>query len=803
MDRQRPTGRKKNVTSGGSGVHKRGDGLGSGPVGSSSGYSGRKTGSSGGGMSRATKGAGISLPVIIILVILFFLKGGSGSGVTSDYGNSNTSSYGSQYSAYTQDNSSSQSTSSSSGSSQSSSGWSLGSNTSSSVDTAVADGSREKYTEILGNGKDTITLMVYMCGTDLESRNGMATNDLQEMASATIGDNVNLLVYTGGCSSWRNSVVSSKVNQIYQVTGGGLRRLESDMGTGAMTNPETLATFIKWCADNFPANRNQLILWDHGGGSVSGYGYDEKYSRSGSMSLAGLNQALANGGVKFDFIGFDTCLLGTAENAMMLDKYADYMVASEETEPGIGWYYTNWLTNLSRNTSMDTLEIGRNIIDDFVTQCQRQCPGQTATLSIVDLAEYSNTVPTKLAGFAKSVTQLISDKNYQQVSTARNNTREFARSNKIDQVDLVHLAENMGTDAGKELSSALQSAIKYNRTSSGMTNAYGLSIYFPYKRASYVDTAVSTYNAIGMDSSYSECIRAFASMQSSGQYVGGNGGTNSPLSTLFGDYSSQSSDASSEMIGQLLSSFLGGGYGDLSGLSGYSADFLSGRALSDEDTVEYLTENHFDASKLYWETNDAGEYVMELPEAQWAMVNELDMNMFYDDGEGYIDLGMDNIFSFDEDGKLVADTERNWLSINGQPVAYYHTDTTEDGDLLSISGRVPAILNGKDYVNLMIVFDNDHPNGYIAGATTDYKEGETDTVSKNLLSLEVGDTLDFVCDYYDYDQNYVDSYMLGEQMTVTDDMVISNTDVGDGKVIITYCFTDMYNQQYWSQAIEN
>ena len=95
MDKQRPQGRRKNVTGGGSGVHKRGEGLGSGPVGSSSGYSGRRPSGGSGGMSRATKGAGLSLPVIVILIIVFFLRGGSGSGVTSDYGSSNASSYGS------------------------------------------------------------------------------------------------------------------------------------------------------------------------------------------------------------------------------------------------------------------------------------------------------------------------------------------------------------------------------------------------------------------------------------------------------------------------------------------------------------------------------------------------------------------------------------------------------------------------------------------------------------------------------------------------------------------------------------
>ena len=41
--------------------------------------------------------------------------------------------------------------------------------------------------------------MVYTCGTDLESKYGMATNDMEEMrqASSKFGDKINLIVYTG------------------------------------------------------------------------------------------------------------------------------------------------------------------------------------------------------------------------------------------------------------------------------------------------------------------------------------------------------------------------------------------------------------------------------------------------------------------------------------------------------------------------------------------------------------------------------------------------------------------------------
>ena len=69
-----------------------------------------------------------------------------------------------------------------------------------------------------------------------------------------------------------------------------------------------------------------------------------------------------------------------------------------------------------------------------------------------------------------------------------------------------------------------------------------------------------------------------------------------------------------------------------------------------------------------------------------------------------------------------------------------------------------------------------------------------------MTEIRIGDTLDFLCDYYSYDGEYQDSYFLGEQMVVTENMEISNVDVGEGNVRVTYRFTDIYNQQYWTPA---
>lgn len=174
--------------------------------------------------------------------------------------------------------------------------------------------------------------------------------------------------------------------------------------------------------------------------------------------------------------------------------------------------------------------------------------------------------------------------------------------------------------------------------------------------------------------------------------------------------------------------------------------------------------------------------------------------MFYDDGEGFVDLGIDNTFSFDDNGDLIADDERNWLAINGQPVAYYHTDTVKNADgSYTDMGYVPAMLNGSR-VNLILVFEG--KNAYIAGADANYANGETETAAKSLTELQTGDKLDFICDFYTYDMQYRDSYYLGEQMTVSNDMKITNVDVGSGRVKIAYRFTDMYNREYWTPAIE-
>ena len=769
-EQKRPRRRETYHTDDGLGVHVNKEDVGTGKVGSGSGNP-----AAGGGSSTLKRagGGGIGLLLIVALIYLFakgglggLLGGGGGGGALPQVSNVFNSA-------------------------GASGSWSGEANTGK-LDTTVANGARAKYTALRGNGQDTVTIMIYMCGTDLESKYGMATKDLMEMSNATIGSNVNVIVYTGGCKRWNNSIISSTTNQIYKVESGGMRCVYQNAGSPAMTDPNTLQSFITWCAQSYPANRNLLIFWDHGGGSISGYGYDERSPRSGSMSLAQIDQALKGANMKFDIIGFDTCLMATVENAMMLSKYADYMVASEETEPGVGWYYTNWLTNLSRNTSISSLDLGKNIIDDFVDVCSQQCRGQQTTLSMVDLAELSYTMNTSFADFSTSTKNLIANNGYKTVSSARSVTREFAGSSSIDQIDLVHFAKNLNTKESNELARVLLNAVKYNRTAN-ITNAYGLSIYFPYKKASGVDQAVKTYNSIGLDNKYSECIREFASLGVCGQAA--SGGSGSPVPSLLGNLGGSSSSSSGTPdLTQLLGMFLSSGRG----LNSENTQFLSERSMSMEDTASYIAANRFDPSNLVWTEHD-GHQMIVLEQDQWDLVQDLDLNMFYDDGEGYVDLGLDNTFEWDESGQLIGDTDGSWLSINGQPVAYYRMSTSEEGDHYTITGRVPVYLNGE-LMDLILIFNDENPRGFIAAARPHYSDDETQTVAR-LTELKDGDRIEFLCDYYTYDGVYQATYKLGSPMIYTSGkMVISNTDLG-GKCVALYRFTDIYGQYYWTLPV--
>ncbi|MBQ4290214.1 MAG: peptidase C11, partial [Clostridia bacterium] len=200
-----------------------------------------------------------------------------------------------------------------------------------------------------------------------------------------------------------------------------------------------------------------------------------------------------------------------------------------------------------------------------------------------------------------------------------------------------------------------------------------------------------------------------------------------------------------------------------------------------------------DSTELVWK--NAGRYdVISLTEEQWNLVQKLELNVFVDDGEGFIDLGLDNYYEFNSYG-LVNAYDGSWLAIGDQFVAYYYEKT--DGN--TISGRIPVLLNGER-AELLVEFVGNAP-GAVRGARRVYVNGETETVAKPWAELEAGDVIIPIADYYTYQKQYVDSFEIGDPivydgtaLTVSDRILVDD-------YVATYLFTDIYNQEHWSEKL--
>ena len=164
-------------------------------------------------------------------------------------------------------------------------------------------------------------------------------------------------------------------------------QLVADLGEVNMADGQTLVDFVTWAIETFPADKHVLIMSDHGMGWPGGWSDPEpRGSVDRSIPLAAalgdelflmeLDEALGKiraqtGLDKFELIGMDACLMGHLEVFSALAPHARYAVASQETEPALGWAYTSFLDELQANPDMDGAELGRLIVGSYIEEDQR------------------------------------------------------------------------------------------------------------------------------------------------------------------------------------------------------------------------------------------------------------------------------------------------------------------------------------------------------------------------------------------------------------------------------------------------
>ena len=365
-----------------------------------------------------------------------------------------------------------------------------------------------------------LTVMVYLCGSNLESSYGSASADLEEIAKAPLDySQVSVLVMGGGSSAWASEfrseeTVIKELGRAPFAAASGFRPIQAGGERKNMGDSATLSQFLTACAERAPAEEYALIIWDHGGGPVNGVCWDE-LNGGDHLTLDELSQALADSPFrdrKLSWIGFDARLMSSVEVASKMAPYAEYMIASQAEEPVSGWNYA-FLSGIEQD--QNGAETGMRIVDSYFDFPQKL--DRDLTLACVDLSQVQG-IEDSMDVMYRQMAGKISEENFSTISKLRIKATSFGKgmediagTSGYDLVDVVSLSESYAQEASslaQAVRDAVEKAVVYHRSS--VDGSSGLSIYHPYRNQSKFSSEwKNTYEQLNFCQGYTDYVNAY------------------------------------------------------------------------------------------------------------------------------------------------------------------------------------------------------------------------------------------------------------------------------------------------------
>lgn len=262
---------------------------------------------------------------------------------------------------------------------------------------------------------DDYTIMIYMCGADLESGDGLASMDLDEILSVSGQPNkVNIIVETGGAKSWTKSEISASYLQRWELTNGSMVK-KDELNKASMGLQTTFQSFLEWGLNTYPAKKMGLIMWNHGG-AMDGCCFDENFSDDGLTPIESYNAITSaknncNWSSNLEWIAYDACLMAIQDVAEYNSYNFNYMISSQESEAGYGYDYDAWLPDLYANTSIDTATLLEKVGHTFIEEekalyAENSWGACDQTQSVYDLSKIS-AYKTAFENLASSLYSII------------------------------------------------------------------------------------------------------------------------------------------------------------------------------------------------------------------------------------------------------------------------------------------------------------------------------------------------------------------------------------------------------------
>ncbi len=280
-------------------------------------------------------------------------------------------------------------------------------------------------------------------------------------------------------------------------------KLIEDMGTGVdMGIPQTLNDFIAWGKSNFPADHYAVVVWDHGNGWLPKYkggtvpalppavSYDDETGHS--IQIYELNRGFTNQHV--DIIAFDASLMQMSEVAYQLRNNADYIAASEESPPGLGYPYQRVFAPFTNTPDASPRVLSKAFVDGMIDEPSYST--QKITQSVIDtsklpqVASAAAVLSSTLVANSAALSGVVAQVRTETQSYSKTNSRYF-----FDSIDLCnHLSSLVPVQAVKDACSgyatAVTNAVIWEGHNSLSPGSHGMAIDFS---PSSSFSGVSTY----------------------------------------------------------------------------------------------------------------------------------------------------------------------------------------------------------------------------------------------------------------------------------------------------------------------
>lgn len=585
------------------------------------------------------------------------------------------------------------------------------------------------------------SVFIYLCGTDLESGSGAATSNLVEALQASSVEGVNVIAQTGGTSQWQNEFVDSGAIQRWSLANGDMT-LVDERELASMGDAQTLADYLTWGVENYPAEKTMVLFWDHGGGSASGVAFDELFDSDG-LNLAEIEQGLAAPNIHYELIGFDTCLMATLEMAQLVAPMANYMVASEEIEPGGGWDYLGWLSYLYENPDANGAELGATVCDSYYAKCDSAGDAPMATLSVIDLSK----IPALMECFDAMVgemTGVAEDINtyrefVQGVTRAENyggNNDNEGYTNMVDLGDFAMNTENVLPSTADSVLTALFDAVVYSVKGENRSEANGISVFFPL---GFDEDMLNQYSKTAAPlPGYVRFIEAITAWTAPD-------GTQAPV--------------------------------------------IENAVSGSDYSVEY--ETYID---------DEGMFCLNITNGLDSVADVV-FDLYFMDYEynEYMLMGRDNDIASDwETGEFKDNFRGVWPMINGCYCSLTLLAQTDEYCLYSI----PIMLNGVE-TSLRAAYvygDGEESGQYVVYGAWNGIDEDTGMSSRDIVKLKDGDEITMMFDCTNWDTGEIVSYQVGS-FIVNGDVIMEESPLTDGDYAYSYTISDVFGKEYTTSTV--